>query len=381
MADRPTVLILSYSHLASDPRVNRQIRFLKDAYSVVCAGLGDPGLEDVAFLPLLGPQPCKRHTAWFNLALLLSGRYDRYYWRQPWVMDALGRLSAVRPRAVIANDADTLPLGLEVGGTAPVIFDAHEYSPLEYAERFEFRLLYQGYNTHICRKYIPRTAAVTTVCETIANRYRQEFGARPTLILNVPDYEPLAPRLAERDGRAIRLIHHGNAGPARKLELTIDLMDHLDERFELTFMLASPDLDYVDWLKRRAAGKARIAFRDPVPMRALAQVSNEYDLGVFLLPPVNYNYQYALPNKFFEFIQGRIGVAIGPSPEMAGLVERYDLGVVASDFTPQALAARLNALTWDDVKRYKLNADRVARQFSADATRQTLLALVAQVLQ
>jgi hypothetical protein len=156
----------------------------------------------------------------------------------------------------------------------------------------------------------------------------------------------------------------------------IDMMDHLDRRFELTFMLTAQTPDYLAALKRRAARNPRIIFRAPVAMSDLARVSNEYDMGVFLLPPVNYNYRHALPNKFFEFVQGRIGIAIGPSPEMARLVGEHDLGVVAETFAPEALAARLNALTDDDIDRFKVNADRVAGVFSAATSRRTLLELV-----
>ena len=57
-------------------------------------------------------------------------------------------------------------------------------------------------------------------------------------------------------------------------------------------------------------------------MHELPRMANDYDVGLYLLPPTNFNQRYALPNKFFEFIQGRLAIAIGPSPEMAKLVER-----------------------------------------------------------
>jgi hypothetical protein len=310
--------------------------------------------------------------------MLLARMYETYYWQKPWVRDALPRLEAVGADVILANDPNTWPLAVRAARGAPVIFDAHEYSPLEYEESWQFRVFFQGYATYLCRRYIPRAAAMMTVCRGIADRYAAEFGGAPVVVMNTPEFEPLSPR-PPRDGR-IRLLHHGNAAPSRNLVGMMELMNHLDERFELTFMLIDASRGYLDYLKEQSAKYPRVRFRDPVPMRQLAGTANEYDLGLFVLPPVNFSYRYALPNKLFEFIQGRLGIAIGPSPEMARVVKEHDLGVVADDFAPRAVAERLNALTDEDVLRFKVNSDKVAHRYSADTLRQVLLELVASVL-
>ena len=91
---------------------------------------------------------------------------------------------------------------------------------------------------------------------------------------------------------------------------------------------------------------------------------NAYDVGLFLLPPNNFNYRHALPNKFFEFIQAGLAVAIGPSPEMATLVERHGCGVVAESFEPQALARALQGLTTEKLMAFKDAAHRAADELS-----------------
>src|SRR6516162_5481548 len=40
-----TVLVISFTNLAGDPRVNRQLRWLAGRYRVIAAGLGDPRLD------------------------------------------------------------------------------------------------------------------------------------------------------------------------------------------------------------------------------------------------------------------------------------------------------------------------------------------------
>ena len=88
----------------------------------------------------------------------------------------------------------------------------------------------------------------------------------------------------------------------------------------------------------------------------------------------------ALPNKFFEFIQARLALAIWPSPEMARLVKAHDLGVVSEGFTIEAVARRLNALKTDDILRYKQNAQKAAVRLCAEKNRDRLLQMVADLL-
>ena len=62
----------------------------------------------------------------------------------------------------------------------------------------------------------------------------QEYGTAPQVVTNAPAYEDLAPQAVD-PGR-IRIIHHGAASPSRRIELMIDMMDHLDHRFHLDLM-------------------------------------------------------------------------------------------------------------------------------------------------
>jgi hypothetical protein len=151
-------------------------------------------------------------------------------------------------------------------------------------------------------------------------------------------------------------------------------------RFELTFLLMESDKEYAAKLRRLAEGSPRIHFRPPVPMPELPAKLNEFDLGVYILEPTSFNNRHALPNKLFEFIQGRLGVGIGPSPEMARVVRQAGVGMVAADFRPETLAAELNRLTADDVMRFKTAAHAAARELSAEANREKFLAVCRRAL-
>ena len=373
-----TILIIAFSNLAADPRVNRQIRFLRDTYRVIAVGLAHPEVEGVEFIPVT-----KMKKGFPNpLAVLqmVLRRYDHWYWQQKHVLDAFKKLSNVRADLILANDLQTLPLALKVGKGAKVVLDAHEHAPRQYEDILSWRLLIQNYATYLCRKYIPQVHGMTTVCQGIAEAYEKETGIKPVVLTSAPDFEELQPHLLDDRKSVIRLIHHGVAGRSRKIENMIEAMDDLHARFELNLMLMESDPSYLHTLKRMAQHNSRIHFLTPVPMRTLPTYLNQFDIGVFLIEPVNFNYRYILPNKFFEFIQARLAIAIGPSPEMARMVREYDLGVVSEDFSPKTFARSLSTLDAEKINYYKLRSHNIARRMSAEKNREILLDLVRQVL-
>jgi hypothetical protein len=401
-----TVIVLAFSDLARDPRVNRQIRFLADSYDVVAVGYGPPDVPGVRYIPIANTPPSPPpapppvihkpknfflrkakgalrlvhghiNTQWRRIrthfpSLIFSA--DKRYWRQGYAQALLHQLGDVRADLIIANDVLTLPIACRwaQAANAKVLYDAHEYAPLEFEELWRWRWFHAPMIRHICRTYIPQVDAMTTVCQGIADAYADLTGVVPTVLTNAPEYNDLPVR-PHVPGTKVQLIHHGIAFPSRKLENMIYMMDHLDDRFDLTFVLIGTVWDYRHRLERLAERTGRIRFADPVGMRELPRFLNQFDIGLFLLEPMNFSYLHALPNKLFEFIQGRLAVAIGASPEMAAVVKRAQVGIVGEDYKPKTLAAHLNRLTSDDINRFKANANAAARALSAETNRRILL--------
>jgi hypothetical protein len=274
---------------------------------------------------------------------------------------------------VVANELESLPLALSLG--PPVVFDAHEYSPLEFEDSLRWRVTWGPYVRYLSRTYIPRVAAMSTVSEGIARRYESDSGVECAVIRNVRDVVEIEPSPV---GDPIRLLHHGGADASRRLETMIEVMRHLDGPFMLDFVLTGGGR-YRQRLERMAADDERIRFLDPVPMAELIEFANGYDVGLYLLDPGAFNRLHALPNKLFEFIQARLAVAIGPSPEMARIVEEWDLGVVSENFSAESVARVLRDLDPARIAQYKQNASAAAVELSAEREMAKFTALVRSV--
>lgn len=357
------VLVISYSNLKSDARVKRQIGFLKNLGFEVTAACYDADDKDLTLVKIIPPRLSPLRKALSGL-LLLTRRYTQAY------QLLYGQAISLTQKfdLVVANDIEALPLAFQLKGDAKIVFDAHEYAPRHFENKLSWRIFFQGFNKFFCAKFIPRVDGMMTIGEGIAHEYEKNYGVKPLIITNAPAFADIQPRPTDPD--KIKLVHQGIANPSRKLELMFDMMDHLDERFSLDLMLMNPihhsNIIYLEKLRELAKRNPRIRFVPPVSTEMIIPTINQYDLGIVLIPPINFNYQNTLPNKFFECIQARVGLAIGPIPEIKKITERFDIGIISEDFTGASLARKINALTAENINQFKHNAAQAARELNAE---------------
>ena len=356
-----SLLIMSFSPLVSDARVLRQIRLFRGQYAVTTLGYG-PAPEGVVEHLRLPDEAISWHK---DRRMLILRRFLTAYRTSPFVAAATRLLEGRQGRydVVLADDIDTLPLGLDLAPRGGVHVDLHEYHPRQNEELRRWRLFVAPYYRWLVRTYGPRADSATTVGRGIAREYEREFGLTCGVVMNAPyRRDNLAPTEVSWPPR---LVHAGN-GVATRLEVMLEAMALVTNGATLDLYLIDQGDGYVPSLRERFAGSDRVRVHDAVPAAEVVETLNGYDVGVYSLPPISFNFRWALPNKFFDFVQARLALVIGPSPEMAGLVEEHDLGVVARDFTPEGFAAAIDALTPAGVAAAKAASDRAARVLCAE---------------
>jgi hypothetical protein len=353
--------------------------FIKDDYDVTALGFSRPQIDNVDFIRT------DYHVKSLRDKLLLAvklktGDFEKIYWSDSIIRSAEGELKGRYFDLVIANDIEALPLACFVGKKvgAKVFLDAHEYKPREYDDSFLFRFLFQKYWEYLCRSYLPHADAMTTVCQPIAQEYGKNYGVTCEVVTNAPFFSRLEP--SKINGDSIRIIHHGTTNRSRKLENMILLLDRLDGRFRLDFMLVNNDPRYLERLRDLGRKKGRVNFIDAVPVTTIAETINRYDIGLYFLSPNGFNNTMALPNKLFEFIQGRLAVAIWPSPEMARIVKEYQCGVVSDEFSIRSMAKILNKLSSEDIMKFKERSHEAASDLCAEKNKETVLSIVRNLI-
>jgi hypothetical protein len=379
---RSTALVVVRSHLARDPRPRRQIEWLTGAgWQVDSIALG-PAVEGTRDHFELASAP---HWARSRLgraamhALLPSAAKFRLLGTSRVPRAALDRLRAGAYDLVVLNDIDFAPWvadrRLLPPGGAHVHLDVHEYFPPHLPPGSRLRIRVDSYHRYL-RSFIgaSRIDSRSVVSPSIARAYALEFGIpEPGIVRSAPAFAELTPSPVE-PGR-LRVIHHGSALWARGLREIVDAMRLVGDHVELTLMLVGSE-DVIAGVRRYAADLgARVRIVPPVPVPDIAREINAHDLEVMFFPPSTRNLEWALPNKLFEAVQGRLGLVIGPSREMVAIVEHYGNGVVAAGWTAEDLAAVLAPLSDTEVAALKAASDRAAVDLNAQREGEQFLRL------
>lgn len=352
------LLIISFSNIAQDARVLKQVREFSDDWEVTTCSYGE--MPDGAKHHFELPDSAV-HWAYDRKGLILR-RYKRSYWSNTAVAAAKMLLDGGSWEVVLANDLDTVPLALSLQPLYGVHADLHEYAPREREDLLRWRLFVAPFRRWLCREFLPLCASVTTVGSGLAREYEREFDIEVGVVMNAAPYQEHA---VTSVSKPIQLVHSGAALEGRKLEVMLEAVTRTDAHVTFDAYLMPNSPAYVQQLKESFGTHPRIKINDPLPYEELVLKLNQYDVGVFVLPPTTFSYEWALPNKLFDFVQARLGIIVSPSPEMAKVVRDYSLGEISDGFEVADLVRVLDRLTPETVAKWKSNSAASAKELSA----------------
>jgi glycosyltransferase involved in cell wall biosynthesis len=375
-----TALVVVQSLVARDPRVIRQIDWLTSSgWEVDSLGLGPVPSSAVATHFEMAPLPSWNGFKLLKLAAIhafLPFRSRFVKLRQSlFPSEVSQKVASGYYDLIIFNDIHLLPWMSDpqtfppLKNVAQIHIDIHEWFPAEISRATtRAGFLMQGYHTWM-RNHIAHPLVNTrSLAADAVDLYQRDFDIpSPVIVRNAPPFVDQEPSIVGPG--PIRLLHHGVAAFERGLGELIEAMHGLDDRFSLTFMLVGQE-STIEKLKALAQPLgSRVTFVPPAPMTQLAQEINEYDVEVMFYPPTSVNLQIAFPNKFFEAIQGRLAMVVGPTKSMADIIERERCGVVTDGWRIPDLIAALNSLTEESVTAMKQRSHAIAAQNCAESER------------
>jgi glycosyltransferase involved in cell wall biosynthesis len=97
-------------------------------------------------------------------------------------------------------------------------------------------------------------------------------------------------------------------------------------------------------LKKRVIDKElnhTVFFLGKIAPSDLKKITPHATLGVSLEEDLGLNYRYALPNKVFDYIHAEVPIIVSDLPEMKKVVEKYKIGNILKNRTPEELAKRI----------------------------------------
>ncbi|MDP3644724.1 MAG: glycosyltransferase [Bacteroidota bacterium] len=251
----------------------------------------------------------------------------------------------------VSNDLDTLPANYLASRIKqkPLVYDSHEYFT-EVPELIGHPFV-KAVWTWLERLLVPHVHGAYTVCESIAEVYRDLYNVDFKVVRNLPVCSKIEkPEPPEKiQGQPKIILYQGALNMGRGIEAAIRAMQFLNGA-EL-WLAGDGDItaqlrQFVDELKL----ESKVKFLGRMPLSQLHKVTRQADLGISLEEDLGLNYRFALPNKLFDYIQAEVPVLVSNLPEMKRIVEHYQIGAIAETHQRKELAEIMKRALFDQEK-------------------------------
>lgn len=240
---------------------------------------------------------------------------------------------------VWANDTDTL-LGCWMAvrkrrtergeRRVKLVMDSHELFP-EVPEIVDKPVVKWVWRT-IEKWLMPQCDALITVCQSIADYYKEKYGVEMTVVRNLQGSGCQSASARQQDEAVGSkeghvLLYAGKVNVGRGVDWAIDALEWLPE----CRLVVAGDGDLLEEMKEYAAQKAwadRVEFTGRLMPEEMAALTAKADVGLVMLEDRGLSYHYALPNRIGAFVQAGVPMVVSDLPEMARVVKTYGVGAV-----------------------------------------------------
>lgn len=378
------VLIIICANISVHGRALKEIMALKSDYQIDTIGTDPACIEGVGFFQIVSSPRLSLYKKALLAGGIVLGDYCGCMKTLEIAEHIKGENNILKPDVIIAHNADGLFIANTIcerkEWTVPIVLNMHEYLPLQNAS-LKNRFLDKPFIEYL-KAYGPKVDAIYTVADGIARKYEKFLGLKSGTVqvtYNAPFYNnELAPHKTKN---TIRLVSHGLAAKDRKLEMMIDAMRLLPkDKYSLDLYLVDSDKEYYEKLIRMVDNLENVHICKPVSYDKITTMLNQYDVLFYSIYPSSFNSLNCLPNKFFEAVQGRLAIVIGPSPEMKTVLDKYNLGISSNKFSAESLAECIQQLTPKMIDNYKCNSDKNAYLLSAETAMDKIRHIVEEVV-
>jgi glycosyltransferase involved in cell wall biosynthesis len=298
-------------------------------------------------------------------------------------------LSGIRlkPTVIHAHDLNGLTVGWLITRftKSKLVYDSHEYWA-DCAHKAKFPAwLYDAIVPKIEGFMARDTVAVITVSDGIADRMRDELRlrARPIVLRNMPfacalPHEGKLRMQLNLTPDTIILLYIGAIAGSRGLYDLLEAFSRLaDKNIALVFIGNGAETKNLDQRIQDKKLQNR-AFRLPaVPPETLMSYIKDATIGISPIQPTNQSYALCLPNKLFEYIQGGLAVLASDLPEMAAIINEYQIGRTFKSDDVNDLTKQIQMLVDnpEQLRTYQTNALKAAKILNWDHEKSRLIDL------
>ena len=260
-----------------------------------------------------------------------------------------------RANLLLSNDLDTILPNYFISRLKGIkmIFDSHEYftETPELVNRPKVQKVWKRIEGFV----VPKLDEMITVCDSIADLFREKYGVKCHVIRNIPPRKALPPKgdkqaLGLPIDKHLLVLQGSGINIQRGAEELVQAMALLDD----CFLMIIGGGDVLPILKQMVEDKSitdRVRFFVRMPYQQMMAYTQLAELGFCLDKDTNLNYRFSLPNKLFDFIQAGIPVVASHLPEIEKIIRCYDVGLFIEDHKPATIAATIREALLSEARR------------------------------
>lgn len=184
---------------------------------------------------------------------------------------------------------------------------------------------------------LPHVKDGYTVCESIAQYYKNKYGIQLKVLRNVPFYKEYQREDKFNYPNKKVILYQGAVNEGRGVDWIIRAMKHIEDA--VFVIIGDGDKKQeMEKLVNSLQLNDKVKFWGHLPFYELKGYTNSADLGVCLLEEKGLSYYYALPNRIFDFMQAHVPMLATDFPEIRKIIETEKTGKVINHYEPEYLA-------------------------------------------
>ena len=284
-----------------------------------------------------------------------------------------------RANLLLSNDLDTILPNYFISRRkgCKMVFDSHEYftETPELVNRPKVQRVWKWIEGFV----VPKLDEMITVCDSIAELFREKYGIKCYVIRNIPLRKALPPKgnkqvLGLPTDKHLLILQGSGINIQRGAEELVQAMALLDN----CFLMIIGGGDVLPTLKQMVEElniTDRVRFFPRMPYQQMMAYTQLAELGFCLDKNTNLNYRFSLPNKLFDFIQAGVPIVASHLTEIEKIIMKYDLGLFIENHEPTTIAAAIREVLSDEARRgrWKLNLAVAAKDLCWENEEQKLL--------
>ena len=284
-----------------------------------------------------------------------------------------------RANLLLSNDLDTILPNYFVSRLRGIkmIYDSHEYftETPELVNRPKVQRVWKRIEEFV----VPKLDEMITVCDSIADLFREKYGVKCHVIRNIPPQKALPPKGDKSElglpmDKHLLVLQGSGINIQRGAEELVQAMQYLDD----CHLMIIGGGDVLPVLKQMVVDlniTDRVRFLPRMPYAKMMAYSQNAEFGFCLDKDTNLNYRFSLPNKLFDFIQAGVPIIASHLTEIEKIIRKYDLGLFIENHDPKTIAATIHDGLSDTerIKAWKANLAQAAADLCWENEEQKLL--------